>query len=77
MLQVIGDTICLDGEPVGTILTSIPATIRERVVDAIHEVSEPHEELERIEAEYDKLDAELAERVRQRDAYAAILGVTP
>lgn len=84
MFQVIGDVVEFEGWPICTLRADIPATVRERLeLELHHDRGDLERELESLQSDYDDMDSrlcrtqeELHTMTGQRDAYAAILGVT-
>lgn len=80
MFQIIGDRVEFEGWPICTLRGDIPATVRERLEHSLDIRDIPYEDVREraddLESECNELRSTLAEATGQRDAYAAILGVT-
>lgn len=78
MFEIIGNDVLCEGYLVAKLQGGVPATVRQRVEDAITSCGDDLRiEIEELEKERGYLRAEVSE-VRERiTALAAILGVTP
>ena len=79
MFQVIGDDVEFEGWPVFTLRGDIPANVRERMehVMMMADDIDQRERADELANELDETRTQYTVAAEQRDAYAAILGVTP
>lgn len=76
MFQVIGDDIHHNGVVIARLIDT-PATINGRQALTERLEDNQSDEHDQLLCDYDDLDARMGRVMAERDAYAAILGVTP